>query len=52
MPEQDKEYQVSLRIAEKEWNTGPPVMKKAKFNRFNVKPTETDGEFIAPYYNI
>jgi hypothetical protein len=52
MPENDKEYEVSLRIADKEWNTGLPQLKKPKFNRFNVKPTETDGEFIAPYYNI
>jgi C2 domain len=51
-PENDKEYQVSLRIADKEWNSGLPTLKKPKFNRFNVKPTETDGEFSAPYYNI
>lgn len=41
-----------MRIADKEWNTGPPSLKKPKFNRFNAKPTETDGEFVAPYYNI
>jgi len=52
MPENDKEYEVSIRIAEKEWNSGLPVLKKPKFNRFNVKPTENDGEFLAPYYDI
>lgn len=51
-PENDTDYQVSLRIADKEWNTGPPTLRKTKFNRYNVKPTETDGEFLAPYYNI
>jgi hypothetical protein len=41
-----------LRIAEKEWNTGPPTLRKPKFNRFNVKPTETDSEISVPYYNV
>ena len=42
LPFDNKEFQVSVRIAEKEWFSGEPNNYKAKYNRFNVKPTKTE----------
>ncbi len=47
-----KKYQVTVRIAEKEWTTGDPSVAKAKFNRYNKRPTENDNVYEAPYLNI
>ena len=41
-----------MRIAEKEWTTGDPSVAKAKFNRYNKRPTENDNVYEAPYLNI
>jgi hypothetical protein len=35
-PEDEKEYQVSIRIADKEWMSGVPRLIKKKFSRYNV----------------
>jgi hypothetical protein len=52
IPKDNKEYQISVRIADKEWNSGPPKSAKAKYNRHNVKPTENDEIVRFPYINI
>jgi hypothetical protein len=52
LPYDNKEFQVSVRIAEKEWWSGEPKTKKAKYNRFNVKPTDEDSIFRMPYLSI
>jgi hypothetical protein len=52
LPEDNQEYQVSLRIADKEWISGAPRTVKAKYNRFNVGMTTEDPLVTFPYINI
>lgn len=52
LPVDNKEFYVTVRIADKEWSSGDPKVVKAKYNRFNVIPTEKDNEFSMPYMNI
>lgn len=52
LPVDDKEFEVSVRIADKEWSTGAPKVVKPKFNRFNAALTATDGFITFPYLSI
>ena len=45
IPDEGKEYEVELRIAGKQWVTGPPIFNKSKYNRFNATPTKGHEEF-------
>lgn len=42
LPFDSKQYQVSVRIGEREWMSGipPQAQIKKKYNRYNVKPTD------------
>jgi len=52
LPIDNKEFYVSVRIADKEWFSGEPKVVKAKYNRYNVRPTENEREFRMPYLSI
>lgn len=52
LPEDSKEYRVSIRIADKEWTSGDPKVVKAKYNRYNVGASAGDDIYEAPYMSI
>lgn len=61
MPFDDKAYQVSVRIGEREWKSGLPPQGqiKKKYNRFNIRPTDGVDErgrqnniYSSPYIDI
>lgn len=52
LPEDNKEYRVSVRIADKEWSSGDPKVVKALYNRYNVGATAGDAIYEAPYMSI
>ena len=52
LPKDDTDFYVTVRIADKEWSSGPPKVKKAKYNRYNCRPTENEREFRMPYLSI
>jgi hypothetical protein len=52
LPIDNKEFYVTVRVAEKEWSSGSPKVTKAKYNRYNVRPTESEREFRMPYTSI
>ncbi len=52
LPIDDKEFWVTVRIADKEWSTGAPKVVKPKFNRFNAALTANDSFITMPYLNI
>mmetsp|Transcript_10743 Transcript_10743/g.13428 ORF Transcript_10743/g.13428 Transcript_10743/m.13428 type:complete len:159 (+) Transcript_10743:1105-1581(+) len=51
LPEDDREYEVIVRIADKEITTGPAVFAKGSYNRFNFRTKPEDAEFTGPYIN-
>ena len=50
LPEQDKDYEVCIRIGDQEIRTGKPPFRKARYNRFNFR-TKEPITFKAPYIN-
>jgi len=63
LPKEDTEYEVVVRIGEKEIKTGKPAVKKHRYNRFNFRTVapgskESTNEsmnlitFKAPYIDI
>lgn len=52
LPVDEKEYWITLRIADKEWSSGMPKVVKPKFNRFNAALTANDGFITMPYLSI
>lgn len=52
LPLDNTDFEVSVRIADKEWMSGLPKVKKAKYNRYNCLATENEREFRMPYLDI
>ena len=52
LPEENTKYEVVVRIADKEFSTGPPAMNKGSYNRYNWRNKEEDGIFKMPYINL
>ncbi len=52
LPFDNTDFEVGVRIADKEWMSGPPKVKKAKYNRYNCLVTENEREFRMPYLSI
>lgn len=52
LPVDNKDFYVTVRIAEKEYSSGDPKIVKAKYNRFNSRPTENETELRLPYLSI
>jgi hypothetical protein len=52
LPVDNKDFYVTVRIAEKEYSSGDPKIVKAKYNRFNARPTENETELRLPYLSI
>jgi len=51
LPEDDQEYEVIVRIADKEITSGLAVFTKGSYNRFNFRIKPEDAEFTGPYVN-
>ena len=51
LPEDDQEYEVVVRIADKEITTGKAVFSKGSYNRFNFRTKPEEAEFVGPYVN-
>lgn len=52
LPFDNTDFEVGVRVADKEWMTGLPKVKKAKYNRYNALLTENEREFRMPYLSI
>jgi hypothetical protein len=52
LPIDNKDFYVTVRIAEKEYSSGDPKIVKAKYNRYNARPTENELEIRMPYLSI
>ena len=52
IPEDDKQYWVTVRIADHEWSTGMPKSAKKKYNRYNSLLTENNDVIRFPYSSI
>ena len=51
LPEDNEEYEIVIRIADKEITSGSAVFAKGSYNRFNYRTKPEDAEFVAPYVN-
>jgi len=49
LPENDTEYEIVVRIADKEIKSGKAVFAKGSYNRFNFRTKPEDAEFHGPY---
>ena len=47
----DRDYEVVVRIADKEISSGYAVFSKGSYNRFNFRTKPEDAEFTGPYIN-
>ena len=52
LPEWDTKYEVVVRLADKEFATGPPAFNKGSYNRYNWRVKEEDAKFNMPYINL
>lgn len=51
-PEKNEKYTISVRCADKEWESGMPKVAKAKYNRFNEIVNKDEDFFELPYQSI
>ena len=51
LPKEDTVYQVVVRIADFQVETGDAVFHKGSYNRFNFRTKPEDAEFTGPYQN-